>query len=106
MKNLLQHKKLILVLDLDHTLLNSTQLGHLTPEEDYLRNQTDSLEGTLSSHPCIVLFSKVTSYCFYFCFFSIVILLSPLLFSFVCFNKKHLSIFPKSRAFVLSFLNY
>ncbi|XP_022949466.1 RNA polymerase II C-terminal domain phosphatase-like 4 [Cucurbita moschata] len=44
MKNLLQHKKLILVLDLDHTLLNSTQLGHLTPEEDYLRNQTDSLE--------------------------------------------------------------
>ncbi|KAG7037160.1 RNA polymerase II C-terminal domain phosphatase-like 4 [Cucurbita argyrosperma subsp. argyrosperma] len=44
MKNLLQHKKLILVLDLDHTLLNSTQLGHLAPEEEYLRNQMDSLE--------------------------------------------------------------
>ncbi|XP_038890381.1 RNA polymerase II C-terminal domain phosphatase-like 4 isoform X1 [Benincasa hispida] len=44
MKSLLLHKKLILVLDLDHTLLNSTQLGHLTPEEEYLRSQTDSLD--------------------------------------------------------------
>ncbi|KAK2646753.1 hypothetical protein Ddye_021948, partial [Dipteronia dyeriana] len=34
MKNLLRHKKLYLVLDLDHTLLNSTLLAHLTPEEE------------------------------------------------------------------------
>ncbi|KAK3198211.1 hypothetical protein Dsin_021626 [Dipteronia sinensis] len=30
--NLLHHRKLISVLDLDHTLLNSTLLAHLTPE--------------------------------------------------------------------------
>ncbi|KAJ7955625.1 RNA polymerase II C-terminal domain phosphatase-like 4 [Quillaja saponaria] len=44
MKNLLRHKKLYLVLDLDHTLLNSTQLVHLTQEEGYLMAQADSLE--------------------------------------------------------------
>ncbi|XVF47602.1 hypothetical protein PTKIN_Ptkin03bG0123100 [Pterospermum kingtungense] len=44
MKNLLRHKKLYLVLDLDHTLLNSTQLMHLTPEEEYLKGQSDSLQ--------------------------------------------------------------
>ncbi|KAJ7979618.1 RNA polymerase II C-terminal domain phosphatase-like 4 [Quillaja saponaria] len=44
MKNLLRHKKLYLVLDLDHTLLNSTLLVHLTQEEGYLMTQTDSLE--------------------------------------------------------------
>ncbi|KAH7546185.1 hypothetical protein FEM48_Zijuj01G0173700 [Ziziphus jujuba var. spinosa] len=44
MKNLLRHKKLHLVLDLDHTLLNSTQLVHMTPEEEYLKSQTDSLQ--------------------------------------------------------------
>ncbi|KAK2654468.1 hypothetical protein Ddye_014324 [Dipteronia dyeriana] len=43
MKNLLRHKKLYLILDLDHTLLNSTLLAHLTPEEEeYLNNQTKS----------------------------------------------------------------
>ncbi|XP_038710166.1 RNA polymerase II C-terminal domain phosphatase-like 4 isoform X2 [Tripterygium wilfordii] len=48
MKNLLRHKKLYLVLDLDHTLLNSTLLLHLTAEEEYLKEQTDSLqEGSL-----------------------------------------------------------
>lgn len=45
MKNLLRHKKLYLVLDLDHTLLNSTQLNHLTAEEEYLKGQSDSLQG-------------------------------------------------------------
>ncbi|KAL4271790.1 hypothetical protein GQ457_13G028260 [Hibiscus cannabinus] len=45
MKNLLRHKKLYLVLDLDHTLLNSTQLKHLTSEEEYLKAQSDSLQG-------------------------------------------------------------
>ncbi|KAJ4824426.1 hypothetical protein Tsubulata_032612 [Turnera subulata] len=44
--NLLRHKKLYLVLDLDHTLLHSTQLIHMTPEEEYLRSQPDSLQGT------------------------------------------------------------
>ncbi|XP_022761633.1 RNA polymerase II C-terminal domain phosphatase-like 4 isoform X2 [Durio zibethinus] len=43
MRNLLRHKKLYLVLDLDHTLLNSTLLMHLTPEEEYLKAQSDSL---------------------------------------------------------------
>ncbi|XP_040998779.1 RNA polymerase II C-terminal domain phosphatase-like 4 isoform X3 [Juglans microcarpa x Juglans regia] len=44
MKNLLRHKKLYLVLDLDHTLLNSTQLIHMSPQEEYLKSQTDSLQ--------------------------------------------------------------
>ncbi|XP_031266331.1 RNA polymerase II C-terminal domain phosphatase-like 4 isoform X1 [Pistacia vera] len=44
MKYLLRHRKLYLVLDLDHTLLNSTLLAHLTPEEDYLKSQADSLQ--------------------------------------------------------------
>ncbi|XP_048318986.2 RNA polymerase II C-terminal domain phosphatase-like 4 [Ziziphus jujuba] len=44
MKNLLRHKKLHLVLDLDHTLLNSTLLVHLTSDEEYLKSQTDSLQ--------------------------------------------------------------
>ncbi|GMJ01717.1 C-terminal domain phosphatase-like 4 [Hibiscus trionum] len=44
MKNLLHHKKLYLVLDLDHTLLNSTLLNHLTSEEEYLKAQSDSLQ--------------------------------------------------------------
>ena len=45
MKHLLCHRKLYLILDLDHTLLNSTLLLHLTPEEDYLKSQADSLQG-------------------------------------------------------------
>ncbi|KAL7224238.1 hypothetical protein ACSBR1_025659 [Camellia fascicularis] len=44
LKNLLRHKKLYLVLDLDHTLLNSTRLVDLTPDEEYLKSQTDSLQ--------------------------------------------------------------
>ncbi|XP_060970711.1 RNA polymerase II C-terminal domain phosphatase-like 4 isoform X1 [Cannabis sativa] len=43
MKNLIRHKKLCLVLDLDHTLLNSTQLVHMTSEEEYLRTQAATL---------------------------------------------------------------
>lgn len=45
MKNLLRHKKLYLILDLDHTLLNSTQLMHMTLDEEYLNGRTDSLQG-------------------------------------------------------------
>ncbi|XP_057419953.1 RNA polymerase II C-terminal domain phosphatase-like 4 isoform X2 [Lotus japonicus] len=42
-KNLLCRKKLYLVLDLDHTLLNSTHLAHLSSEEVHLLTQADSL---------------------------------------------------------------
>eukprot|EP00261_Vitis_vinifera_P016434 XP_010645384.1 PREDICTED: RNA polymerase II C-terminal domain phosphatase-like 4 [Vitis vinifera] len=50
LKNLLRHKKLYLVLDLDHTLLNSTRLLDITPEELYLKNQTDPLQGGLKGN--------------------------------------------------------
>ncbi|PRQ21034.1 putative protein-serine/threonine phosphatase [Rosa chinensis] len=42
-KKSLNNKKLYLVLDLDHTLLNSTQLNHMTAEEEYLMSPPDSL---------------------------------------------------------------
>ncbi|XP_022639553.1 RNA polymerase II C-terminal domain phosphatase-like 4 isoform X1 [Vigna radiata var. radiata] len=44
MKSLLCRRKLYFVLDLDHTLLNSTHLSHLSPEESHLFNRTDSLQ--------------------------------------------------------------
>ncbi|XAR66769.1 Phosphoprotein phosphatase [Bertholletia excelsa] len=44
LKNLLRHKKLYLVLDLDHTLLNSTRLVDMTADEGYLQSQIDSLQ--------------------------------------------------------------
>ncbi|KAK4777924.1 hypothetical protein SAY87_018111 [Trapa incisa] len=44
MKNKLNQKKLHLILDLDHTLLNSTMLFHMTSEEDYLKSNADSLQ--------------------------------------------------------------
>ncbi|CAN6701772.1 unnamed protein product [Malus baccata var. baccata] len=43
-KKSLRHKKLYLVLDLDHTLLNSTHLNHMSAEEEYLHSQIDSLQ--------------------------------------------------------------
>ncbi|KAI3854549.1 hypothetical protein MKW92_042081 [Papaver armeniacum] len=43
LNTLFQKKKLILVLDLDHTLLNSTHFQHISPDEQYLNNQIDSL---------------------------------------------------------------
>lgn len=46
LKRALHHKKLYLVLDLDHTLLNSSKLDRMTAEEEYLQSQTaDSLQG-------------------------------------------------------------
>lgn len=45
LKNLLQHKKLYLVLDLDHTLLNSTRISDISAEEEYLK---DTLPGVTS----------------------------------------------------------
>ncbi|XP_073278092.1 RNA polymerase II C-terminal domain phosphatase-like 4 isoform X1 [Primulina huaijiensis] len=47
LKKLLHHKKLYLVLDLDHTLLNSTRLVDVTVEEGYLVDQRDALPDTL-----------------------------------------------------------
>ncbi|GAU18332.1 hypothetical protein TSUD_202210 [Trifolium subterraneum] len=44
MKKFLYSKKLFLVLDLDHTLLNTTILGQLSSEELHLLNETDSRE--------------------------------------------------------------
>ncbi|XP_013464179.2 RNA polymerase II C-terminal domain phosphatase-like 4 [Medicago truncatula] len=43
-KNLLNRRKLCLVLDLDHTLLNTTFLYRLSSEEMHLKTHTDSLE--------------------------------------------------------------
>ncbi|KAJ0730373.1 putative protein-serine/threonine phosphatase [Helianthus annuus] len=45
LKNLLRHKKLYLVLDLDHTLLNSTRFSDLTQDEGYLLNPNDPMQG-------------------------------------------------------------
>ncbi|KAL8157077.1 RNA polymerase II C-terminal domain phosphatase-like 4 isoform X1 [Apium graveolens] len=50
LKNLFRHKKLNLVLDLDHTLLNSSQFRHITPEEEYLRVPPDSLPDELKGN--------------------------------------------------------
>ncbi|KAK3437943.1 hypothetical protein EUGRSUZ_C02587 [Eucalyptus grandis] len=44
MKNLLRYKKLYLILDLDHTLLNSTSLAHISSDEEHLRGKVDSRE--------------------------------------------------------------
>ncbi|KAI3928517.1 hypothetical protein MKW98_024118 [Papaver atlanticum] len=43
LNTLFQKKKLILVLDLDHTLLNSTHFQHISPDEEYIKNQIDSV---------------------------------------------------------------
>ncbi|GAU37072.1 hypothetical protein TSUD_274330 [Trifolium subterraneum] len=47
MKSLLNQRKLCLVLDLDHTLLNTTSLIHLTSEEMPLTTNAGALQGTL-----------------------------------------------------------
>ena len=44
-KNLLHRKKFYLVLDLNHTLLNSTKHRDMTSEEENLKSQIDSLQG-------------------------------------------------------------
>ncbi|KAF6171291.1 hypothetical protein GIB67_036959 [Kingdonia uniflora] len=44
LKSLLKRKKLYLVLDLDHTLLNSVKFMNISPEEEYLKNHADSLQ--------------------------------------------------------------
>ncbi|KAJ9563703.1 hypothetical protein OSB04_008863 [Centaurea solstitialis] len=47
LKNLFSQKKLCLVLDLDHTLLNSTRFMDVTKEEGYLMDQTDPMQDVL-----------------------------------------------------------
>ncbi|XP_077233959.1 RNA polymerase II C-terminal domain phosphatase-like 4 isoform X2 [Tasmannia lanceolata] len=44
LKTLLCHRKLYLVLDLDHTLLNSTRLIDVTIDEEYLKRQAGSMQ--------------------------------------------------------------
>ncbi|CAA3007143.1 RNA polymerase II C-terminal domain phosphatase-like 4, partial [Olea europaea subsp. europaea] len=72
-KNLLRHKKLYLVLDLDHTLLNSTRLADVTIEERYLEGQRDTLPGMFPLTLYMVLLWKKFSclkslHLFPFCF--------------------------------------
>ncbi|URE17958.1 RNA polymerase II C-terminal domain phosphatase-like [Musa troglodytarum] len=43
-KKLLHEKKLVLILDLDHTLLNSTRLADISSEEEYLLRQVESMK--------------------------------------------------------------
>lgn len=45
LSQLLNYKKLILILDLDHTLLNTARFIDLCPEEEYLLHQADSSTG-------------------------------------------------------------
>lgn len=44
LKNLLRDKKLLLILDLDHTLLNSTKLLDVSIEEQHLLREAESLQ--------------------------------------------------------------
>ncbi|KAH9625612.1 hypothetical protein KSS87_016088 [Heliosperma pusillum] len=43
-RSVLGRKKLYLILDLDHTLLNSSRLDDINSEEEYLHSRTDSLQ--------------------------------------------------------------
>ncbi|XP_035832338.1 RNA polymerase II C-terminal domain phosphatase-like 4 isoform X1 [Helianthus annuus] len=63
LKNLLRHKKLYLVLDLDHTLLNSTRFSDLAQDEGYLLNPNDpmqdALKGSLFKLPFMNMVTKL-----------------------------------------------
>ncbi|VFQ69584.1 unnamed protein product [Cuscuta campestris] len=62
-KNLMQCKKLCLVLDLDHTLLNSTRLSDISPKEEYLKHAIpDALEGSLFRLERIHMMTKLRPY--------------------------------------------
>jgi RNA polymerase II C-terminal domain phosphatase-like 3/4 len=45
LKHLLKQKKLILVLDLDHTLINSTRMIDVIPQEQYLMKHVEEGKG-------------------------------------------------------------
>lgn len=62
LKNLLRHKKLYLVLDLDHTLLNSTRFADVTQEEGYLMNPDDPMQGISYNNfvlPCSYILCRI-----------------------------------------------
>ncbi|PRQ55456.1 putative protein-serine/threonine phosphatase [Rosa chinensis] len=63
---LLNHKKLHLVLDLDHTLLNTTFLDNMSPDEEYLKTQTQSDHSLQYVHivdtPSMQLMTKLRPY--------------------------------------------
>ncbi|MCL7035124.1 hypothetical protein MKW94_027881 [Papaver nudicaule] len=60
LKSLFGKKKLYLVLDLDHTLLNSTQCQHISPDEEYLTSQLQDLpDGNLFHVPSVHMFTKL-----------------------------------------------
>ncbi|XP_076938650.1 RNA polymerase II C-terminal domain phosphatase-like 4 isoform X1 [Bidens hawaiensis] len=50
LKSLLRRKKLYLVLDLDHTLLNSTRFSDLTQDEGYLMDPNDPMQDVLKDN--------------------------------------------------------
>lgn len=52
LNNQFSQKKLCLVLDLDHTLLHSTQITDLTQEEGYLMNQSEHTQGIITIPFC------------------------------------------------------
>jgi hypothetical protein len=53
LKNLLRERKLVLILDLDHTLINSTKLQHISSAENELGIRTAALKGNgLVSRTC------------------------------------------------------
>ncbi|RAL43988.1 hypothetical protein DM860_014125 [Cuscuta australis] len=63
LKNLLQRKKLYLVLDLDHTLLNSTRLFDISAEEEYLKDAIpDALKGSFFRLDRIHMMTKLRPY--------------------------------------------
>ncbi|CAH9136136.1 unnamed protein product [Cuscuta epithymum] len=63
LKNLLQQKKLYLVLDLDHTLLNSTELSEIRSGEEYLKDALpDALKSSLFRLDMIQMMTKLRPY--------------------------------------------
>lgn len=63
LKHLLKDKKLILILDLDHTLINSTRMFDVFPEEQYLIKQVEEAKGKSKK---LLVFS-INLLVFYFC---------------------------------------
>jgi hypothetical protein len=57
LKNLLRERKLVLILDLDHTLINSTKLQEISHAENELGIQTIASKGTM-----ILLFCKLCKF--------------------------------------------
>ncbi|KAF5183786.1 Rna polymerase ii c-terminal domain phosphatase-like [Thalictrum thalictroides] len=52
LKNMLEKKKLYLILDLDHTLVHSVRKDQLSPDEKHLWNETNSLQDISNGSLC------------------------------------------------------